>query len=85
MLEKMYWVCADVLTLATQLAKRHNKLSAAIRETSTRNAAHTLRLTPFPERVSTRNFTPYCVLTEQATAATTAVRITRWEPGRSRT
>ena len=34
-----------------------------IKETSKRKAAHTLVPTPWPERVSTKYFTPYCVLT----------------------
>src|ERR1043166_6192757 len=58
--------------LATQLAIRHRKLSAAMSDMRKTNASHTLLAWPGPaERQSTRNFTPYCVLTEQATAVTT--------------
>ncbi len=35
--------------------------------------------------VSTRNFMPYWVVTEQATATNTAVRMTLWAIGRSLT
>ena len=37
------------------------------------------------DSMSTRNLTPYCVPTEQATAPITAARMTAWGHGRSRT
>ncbi len=47
------------------------------------HAAPFARGGPF-ESVSTRNLTPYCVPTEQATAPSTAARMTACESGRSR-
>src|ERR1700677_2485224 len=71
--------------LAIQPAIRHKKLSAAISDTSSANANHTLStLAGPPDKPSTRNFTPYCVPTEQATAATTEDRITACDAGLSR-
>ena len=56
--------------LAIQLAIRHRKLSAAISDMRKTNASHTCAACAGPpERLSTRYFTPYCVPTEQATAA----------------
>ena len=63
--------------LAVQLAIRHSKLSAAINDMRKMNASHTPPARAGPaDRPSTRYFTPYCVPTEQATAATTASKIT---------
>ena len=72
--------------LATQLAIRHRKLSAAISDMRKTNASHTLFgvATVRRQRQSTRNFTPYCVLTEQATAATTHSNMTRCDANRWR-
>src|SRR6516225_9424454 len=71
--------------LAVQLAIRHRKLSAAISDMRKTNASHTLLPCDGPaERLSTSDLTPYCVPTEQATAATTADRITRCDAGRRR-
>src|SRR5260221_5029283 len=75
--------------LAVQLAIRHRKLSAAISDMRKTNASHTPPACERPaDRLSTRFLTPYCVPTEQATAATTADRITtcaarRWRRYRS--
>src|SRR5437879_2863938 len=71
--------------LAVQLAIRHKKLSAAISDMRKTNASHTVpaRLAP-ADKPSTRYFTPYCVPTEQATAATTLVTITRCDARRWR-
>src|ERR1700726_1466680 len=75
--------------LAAQGAIRHRKLSAAISDMRKTNASHTppARSGP-PDKPSTRYFTPYCVPTEQATAATTDARMTtcdarRWRRKRS--
>src|SRR5262249_61715506 len=62
---------------------RHNKLSAAINAPRTTNAVQAAAFSPL-ESVSTRNLTPYCVQTEQTTAASTAVRIVACEIGRRR-
>src|ERR1700753_3212471 len=71
--------------LAIQPAIRHKKLSAAISDTSNSHANHTLSaLAGPPDKPSTRNLTPYCVPTEQATAATTADKIKMCERGLSR-
>src|SRR3954465_7433222 len=71
--------------LAVQLAIRQRKLSAAISVMRKMNASHTLPPCAAPaDRLSTRDLTPYCVPTEQATAATTAVRITRCDASRRR-
>ena len=71
--------------LAVQLAIRHRKLSAAINDMSKTNASHTLPARAGPaDKPSTRYFTPYCVPTEQATAATTAARMTTWDARRWR-
>src|ERR1700741_723635 len=62
--------------LAVQLAIRHRKLSAAINDTRKMNASHTLPARAGPaDKPSTRYFTPYCVPTEQATAAITDAMI----------
>jgi hypothetical protein len=63
---------------AIKLAIRHSKLSAAISSTSMRNA-----LMP-SDSASTRNFTPYCALTEQTTAASTQANIAAWAIHRRR-
>src|ERR1700750_1577925 len=71
--------------LAIQPAIRHKKLSDAINDINKANATQTLlALSGPPERPSTRNLTPYCVPTEQATAATTADKMKMCERGRSR-
>src|SRR6516164_770614 len=69
--------------LAIQNATRHKRLSAAMSEPSRKNAVQTAELAPAVS-VSTRNLMPYCVQTEQATAARTAPRMARWENGRKR-
>jgi len=79
-------VTATNVKLAIQLATRHSRLSAAISESSSANAVQMFSAPPpLPESVSTRNLTPYWVLTEQITAASTAARISAWETGRKRT
>src|SRR3954452_6302075 len=71
--------------LAVQLAIRHRKLSAAISDMRKTNASHTLPPCESPpDKLSTRDLTPYCVPTEQATAAITAVRITVCDAQRCR-
>ena len=63
--------------LAIQLATRHSKLSAATNETRIAKASHGLPPCPGSrDRTSTRNLTPYCVLTEQVTAPSTARMMT---------
>jgi hypothetical protein len=50
-----------------------------------RNALHTFRISPMPsDSASTRNFTPYCALTEQTTAASTQAKIAAWAIHRRR-
>lgn len=53
---------------AIQLATRHKRLSAAMNDTKSANAGHGLPLPGPADSVSTRNLTPYCVLTEKPTA-----------------
>src|SRR5262249_9712152 len=68
-----------------QLASRHSRLSAAIRESSNAKATQMFCAPPpRPDSVSTRNLTPYWVLTEHVTAASTAAKITACVPGRYR-
>src|SRR3977135_2347095 len=63
--------------LAVQLAIRQRKLSAVISDMKKMNASHTPPARAGPaDRLSTRYLTPYCVPTEQATAAITAVNMT---------
>src|SRR6188474_1394774 len=58
--------------LPTQLATRHKRLSAAMRLTRKANASHApAGLGTGCERVSTRTFTPYWVMTEHKTASAT--------------
>src|SRR5262249_58723318 len=68
---------------APRAATRHNKLSAAINAPRTTKAVQAAAFSPL-ESVSTRNLTPYCVQTEQTTAASTAARIMAWEIRRRR-
>src|SRR6202140_2722075 len=71
--------------LAVQLATRHRKLSAAINDMRKMNASHTLPARAGPaDKPSTRYFTPYCVPTEQATAAITDATITTCDARRRR-
>ena len=71
--------------LAVQLATRHKRLSAAISDMRKPNASHTPFACDEPAvRLSTRFFTPYCVPTEQATAATTADTMITWAARRRR-
>ena len=71
--------------LAVQLAIRHRKLSAVISDMSKTNASHTPPARAGPaDKPSTRYFTPYCVPTEQATAATTDARMTTCDARRWR-
>ncbi len=73
--------------LARQLATRQSRLSAETSETSRTKAIQGCAACGLPaaagpaDKVSTRNFTPYCVLTEHATAPSTATRITVWAIG----
>src|SRR5579871_1808853 len=68
--------------LAIQPAIRHKKLSAAISDIKRTKASQTLpELDGPPDKPSTSNFTPYCVPTEHATAATTAEKIPRCDAG----
>ena len=70
---------------AIKIATRHRKLSAAISDMRKTNASHTPPAREGPaDRLSTRFLTPYCVPTEQATAATTAIRITECAAARLR-
>jgi hypothetical protein len=46
------------------------------------NAIQTLSVPGPTAKLSTMNLTPYCVLTEQATAASTAIRMTECDIGR---
>src|SRR3979490_1940466 len=71
--------------LAIQLAIRQSKLSAAIKDTSTMNAPQTPLLDAPPASASTRNFTAYCVPTEQPTAARTKTTIVACDSDRRRT
>ena len=62
-----------------------SRLSAAISDTSSAKASQMALSAALPDSTSTRNFTPYCELTEQATAPITAARMAACEIARRRT
>ena len=61
--------------LAMRPATRQNKLSAAMKNNRTQKASQGLPLFDGADSASTSLLTPYCVLTEHVTAATTATAI----------
>ncbi len=65
--------------LAIRLATRHSMLSAAMKQISTVRAGQISWLFSGPlPRASTTPLSPYWVLTEQATAPSTATRMAAW-------
>ena len=73
------------VVVAIQLASRHSRLSARMSVTRSAKATHAPSAARAPASVSTRNLTPYCALTEQPTAPSTATRMAAWRHGRCRT
>ena len=77
-------VTAVKVKLAMYIASRHKRLSAAIRLVRMAKATHTLATaTLVAASVSTSILTPYCAPIDEATAPSTAARITPWAPARS--